>query len=52
MTKVQIIVELTIDDDLINDVNTILTEMYYHFSYINEENYELITNAEILEQLN
>lgn len=55
MTKVQIIVELTIDDSL-EDINTILTEMDYNFSYKSNwssvNNQELIINTEILQQIN
>lgn len=59
MTKVQIVVELTIDDSK-ESVNTILSEMDYNFSHIimeesigkqlNEE--ELIKKSEILERIN
>lgn len=52
MTKVQIVVELTIDDDMQYDIDTILTEMDYNFSYKDENEDELIINTEILEQIN
>ena len=59
MTKVQIVVELTIDDSQ-EDIDTILSEMDYDFSYtIMEEEIgiqlyeiELIKKSEILEIIN
>ena len=59
MTKVQLRVELTIDDDMQYDIDTILTEMDYNFSYIVMDETigkqliekELITNTEILERI-
>ena len=59
MIKVQIVVELTIDDSEDN-IDTILTEMDYNFSYIVMDETigkqliekELIINTEILEQIN
>ena len=58
MTKVQIVVELTIDDSQ-ESIDTILSEMDYNFSHIiMEENIgkqlneiELIKNTEILERI-
>ena len=58
MTKVQIVVELTIDDSK-EDIDIILSEMDYNFSHIiMEENIgkqlneiELIKNTEILERI-
>ena len=59
MTKVQIVVELTIDDSE-ESVNTVISEMDYNFSHIvmkegigkqlNE--IELIKKSKILEQIN
>ena len=59
MTKVQIVVELTIDDSK-EDIDIILSEMDYNFSHIiMEENIgkqlnevELIKKSEILERIN
>lgn len=55
MTKVQIVVELTIDDDLV-DIDTILREMDYNFSCISNElgqiGEELIWESEILKRIN
>ena len=59
MTKVQIVVELTIDDSQ-EDIDTILSEMDYDFSYnimeeeIGKQLYEieLIKKSEILEIIN
>ena len=59
MTKVQIVVELTIDDYK-EDIDTILSEMDYDFSYtimeeeIGKQLYEieLIKKSEILEIIN
>jgi hypothetical protein len=51
MTKVKIIVELTIDDDMQYDIDTILTEMDYNFSFLDENEDELIIKTEILEQI-
>lgn len=59
MTKVQIVVELTIDDSK-ESVNTILSEMDYNFSHIIMEEsmgkqlneVELIKKSEILERIN
>ena len=59
MTKVQIVVELTIDDSQ-EDIDTILSEMDYDFSYtimeeeIGKQLYEieLIKKSEILEKIN
>ena len=58
MTKIQIVVELTIDD-FEESIDTILSEMDYNFSYVimkesigkqlNE--IELIKNTEILERI-
>lgn len=58
MTKVQIIVELTIDDSE-NNIDVILSEMDYNFSYVTMEEgmgkqlyeAELIKNTEILERI-
>ena len=58
MTKVQIVVELTIDDSK-EDIDTILSEMDYNFSHIIMEEgigkqlneIELIKNTEILERI-
>ena len=59
MKKVQIVVELTIDDSK-ESVNTILSEMDYNFSHIIMEEsigkqlneVELIKKSEILERIN
>lgn len=59
MTKVQIIVELTIDDSQ-ESVDTILSEMDYNFSHVIVEEglgkqlteIESIKNTEILERIN
>lgn len=55
MTKVQILVELTIDDSQ-ESVDIILSEMDYNFSYKSNwssvNNQELIINTEILQQIN
>ena len=59
MTKVQIVVELTIDDSK-EDIDIILSEMDYNFSHIIMEEsigkqlneIELIKNTEILERIN
>jgi len=59
MTKVQIVVELTIDDSQ-EDTDTILSEMDYNFNYIIMEEgigkqlYQtnLIKKTEILERIN
>jgi hypothetical protein len=59
MTKVQIVVELTIDDSK-ESVDTILSEMDYNFNYIIMEEgigkqlneVELIKKSEILERIN
>jgi hypothetical protein len=59
MTKVQIVVELTIDDSK-ESVDTILSEMDYNFSHIIMEEsigkqlneVELIKKSEILERIN
>lgn len=59
MIKVQIVVELTIDDSK-ESVNTILSEMDYNFSHIIMEEsigkqlneVELIKKSEILERIN
>ena len=59
MTKVQIIVELTIDDSQ-ESVDTILSEMDYNFSHVIVEEgigkqlneVELIKKSEILERIN
>lgn len=59
MTKVQIIVELTIDDSE-DSIDTILSEMDYNFSHIIMEEsigkqlneVELIKKSEILERIN
>jgi len=59
MTKVQIVVELTIDDSEDN-TDTILSEMDYNFNYIIMEEgvgkqlneIELIKKSEILERIN
>ena len=59
MTKVQIVVELTIDDSK-EDIDIILSEMDYNFSHIIMEEsigkqlneVELIKKSEILERIN
>jgi hypothetical protein len=59
MPKVEIRVELEIDDS-VKDINTILSEMNYNFSYVIMEEgigkqlneIELIKNSEILERIN
>ena len=59
MTKVQIVVELSIDDSQ-ESVDIILSEMDYDFSYVTMEEgigkqlneIELIKNTEILERIN
>ena len=59
MTKVQIVVELTIDDSQ-EDIDTILSEMDYNFSHviveegIGKQLYQtnLIKKTEILERIN
>mgnify|MGYP003403718366 CR=1 len=59
MTKVQIVVELTIDDSK-EDIDIILSEMDYNFSHIIMEEsigkqlneIELIKKSEILEKIN
>ena len=59
MTKVQIIVELTIDDSE-DSIDTILSEMDYNFSHIIMKEdigkqlceIELIEKSEILERIN
>lgn len=50
MTKVQIIIELTIDDSK-ESVDTILSEMDYNFSFLDENEDELIIESEILERI-
>lgn len=59
MTKVQIVVELTIDDSE-ESIDTILSEMDYNFSYViikegigkQLTEIELIEKSEILERIN
>lgn len=55
MTKIQIVVELTIDDSE-ESIDTILSEMDYNFSCISNElgqiGEELIWESEILKRIN
>ena len=59
MTKVQIVVELTIDDSK-EDIDIILSEMNYNFSHVKMKEgigkqlyeIELIEKSEILEKIN